>query len=130
MKTLKKYLISFGISFFFAFLLALLKDIFAQTSPKVIFQILSDSFFAIGVVVAGIGLLVFASNEGTFDMLIYGVSSFINLFRPNSKKKYDSFYDYRINKSKNKTSLGFLLIVGIVLIIISVIMLLIYKQYN
>lgn len=130
MKSLKKYLITLGVSLLFVFLIALLRDVFNQNDVQKVYHILSDSFFVVGVIVTGMGLLVFASNEGTFDMIIYGVSTFINLFRPHAQKKYDTFYDYRISKSQNKINSWFLLIIGVFLILMAVLMLLIYKKFD
>ena len=74
---MKGKLIRYGISslicIIIAFCVLLGKDIFHQDDPKAIYHILTDAFFVPGVVMAGFGLLVFSTNEGTFDMLTYGV---------------------------------------------------------
>ncbi len=130
MKTLKKYLITLIIGFLTVFLIALSKDIFEQTSIVKILHILCDCFFVVGVVTTSIGLLIFSSNEGTFDILVYGVSSFVDMFRKTSKKKYETFYDYRDSRADKKISFGFLLICGLIILAISLIIYLFYRVYK
>jgi large-conductance mechanosensitive channel len=82
------------------------------------------------VVITGVGLLVFSSNEGTFDMLVYGVSSFFDLFRKVSKKKYHTFYDYRVSRQDKKIGFGFMLLCGIFFLIIAFVMFFIYRKLS
>ena len=92
-------------------------------------HILCDSFFVPGVVLLGFGLLVVASNGGTFDMLIYGTKKFFNMFRKNpSARLQETFYDYRTAKSENKMSFLHLIVVGLVFIAISIIFLLLWYE--
>ena len=123
MSTLKKYLITLGIESLAVFLLALWKDVFSQTEAYMVFHILCDTFFAVGVTVTGYGLLVYTSNEGVFDGLVFGVSSFINMFRRNPVKKYDSLYDYKESRADKKMSFGFLVLCGLLFLVIGLIML-------
>ncbi|MBQ8431482.1 MAG: DUF3899 domain-containing protein [Clostridia bacterium] len=128
-KTLKPYLIALLVGFAMAGAILWSKDLFSQTDPKVIFHILCDAFFVAGVVITSAGLLVFSSNEGTFDGLVYGVSSFINMFRPKHKKKYDTFFDYRVARADKKFSFGFLLICGLFFLAVSLVMYFLYRRY-
>lgn len=121
MKKLRKYLITIIAGLAAVALIAWAKDIFAQAEPAKVFHILCDAFFAVGTVLCCAGLLVFSSNEGTFDMIAYGVSSFADLFRTTSKKKYDTFYDYRESRSDKKISFGFLLICGLIFLAVSLV---------
>lgn len=113
-----------------ALLIMWFKDLFVQTDPKTIFHILCDAFFVTGTVTTSAGLLVFSSNEGTFDMLVYGVKSFMDMFRKNSLKKYDTFYDYRMSRAEKKLSFGFLLICGVLFLALSFVMYYFYYQYK
>ena len=105
------------------------KDIFAQTQAADVYHILCDAFFAVGVVILCIGLLIFSSNEGTFDIIVYGVSSFVGMFKKNHVRKYDTFYDYRAERADKKIKFGFLLICGLIFIAVSLVMLSLYHQY-
>ena len=91
-------------------------------------QILSDAFLVPGVLLAGIGLIIFASNGGAFDMLVYAVIRFFDLFRRDARnKKYKDFYEYREAKKEKKRSNSFLLTVGAVFIVFAVIFLIVYE---
>lgn len=130
MKALRKYLITLLIGFLAVALIAWSKDIFNQTAPVRVFHILTDAFFAVGVVMTSAGLLVFSSNEGTFDMIAYGLRSFVDIFRKTSQKKYDTFFDYRESRADKKIPFGFLLICGLFFLAISFIMYFLYRQYS
>lgn len=98
---------------------------------KEMMRYFTDSFFAVGVICAGFGLLVFASNGGAFDIIVYGVARFFSLFKkkPNDVK-YVTYYDYHIAKAeRKKTEFLFLIIVGLVFIGISMIFLAQWYQY-
>ena len=129
MKTLKKYLITLGVGLILVFLIISSKGIFDVTDAKSVFHILCDAFFAIGCTMAGIGLLVYTSNEGVFDGLVFGVTSFFNMFRKNYEKKYKDLYEYKESKASKKYSFGFLLICGMALLAVSVVMYLFSRKY-
>ncbi len=97
-------------------------------NAREIMQILSNAFFVPGVFIAGVGLIIFASNGGAFDMLAFGFIRFFDLFRKNCKGKYKDFYEYRQSKKDRHTRMSFMLIVGLAYIAIAVIFLICY--YN
>lgn len=130
MKGIRKYLITLLVGFGAVALILWAKDIFHQTALVDVFHVLTDAFFVVGTVMTCMGLLVFSSNEGSFDMLVYGVKSFVDLFRKNSVKKYDSFYDYRESRADKKIKFGFLLICGLFFLAVSFVMYFLYRQYQ
>lgn len=130
MRDLKKYLITLAVGFSLVALIGVSKDIFAQTEAQKIFHILTDGFFAAGTFITAAGLLVWSSNEGTFDMLVYGVKSFVDMFRKNSEKKYEDFFDYRQSRADSKLSFGYLIICGLFFLAVSFVMLYLYGQYS
>lgn len=130
MKAGIKYWITLAVDIIAALLIMWSKDLFVQTDPKTIFHILCDAFFVVGFVTTSAGLLVFSSNEGTFDMLVYGVKSFADMFRKNSIRKYETFYDYRMSKADQKIKFGFLLICGGAFLVLSFVMYYFYYQYK
>ena len=90
-------------------------------------QILSDACFVPGVLLAGIGLIIFASNGGAFDMLAYAVIRFFDLFRRDVRnKKYKDFYEYREAKKGKKRGMAFMIIVGAVFIVFALIFMTVY----
>ena len=127
MKAFKKYLVAFLVGLGVALWIMVSKDLFSQTELVKVYHILCDAFFVPGVLLLCSGLLVFSSNEGTFDMIIYGCNSFWDLFRKKSKKKYPTFYDYRESKAGKKVKYGFLLICGGVYTALAGIMYLLYS---
>ncbi len=129
MKAAKKYLITFAAGLVGVLYILWLRGFFDQTEAAAIFHILCDAFFVVGVVITGIGLLIFTSNEGTFDGLTYSVKSFLNLFRKSSVKKYDTYYDYKAARAGQKVNFVFLLICGAFFIAVSLVMLYLNKLY-
>lgn len=129
MKALRKYLITLACGLVGALLIFWLKDIFNQTEPVVIFHILSDGFFAVGTVITAMGLLIFTTNEGTFDMIVYGMGSFFGMFRKNHTRKYETFYDYRVSRAEKKVKFGFLVFCGLIYLALAIIMYFIYRGY-
>ena len=123
MKRFRKYFITLTVGLLAVAGLAWAKDVFAQTEPGKVYHILCDVFFAVGTVMCCAGLLIFSSNEGTFGIFSYGISSFMDLFRPKSKKKYDTFYDYQAAHAEKKIPFGFLLICGLLFIAVSLVFL-------
>ena len=130
MKTIKKYLITLAVGFLMAGLVMYSKDIFNQTELSEILHILTDSFSIPAVLITGFGGLIFVSNEGVFDGLAYGVTSFIDMFRKEKKNQFRTFYDYKESKSERDMSFGYLLICGVLFIVIDAVMLMLYNQYS
>jgi len=124
-----RYLVVSSICLVATLIILLSKDVFHQTEPKTIYHILTDAFFVPGVVMTAFGLLVFATNEGTFDMLAYGVRRIFVLLKRNPQdSKYKTFYDYREAQRENKHQFGYMIIVGLLYTLISFIFLILY--YN
>ena len=98
MKKIIKYIIVIGIGLVIAFLIALSKDVFNVTDKKTIYHILSDSFMVPGVITAGMGLLIYVSDQGVFDGIVYGIMAFMNMFSPRNERKYNSLYEYKEKK--------------------------------
>jgi hypothetical protein len=113
MRKLYKYLLTIAVGLALVAWVAFSKDIFAQTSNSVILGILSDSFLVPGVLISGFGGLIFVSNEGVFDGITYGLTSFFDIFRKDKQNKYRTFFDYRESKGERDTSFGYLLICGL-----------------
>ena len=130
MRSFKKYLITAAVGLLMVGAIVWSKDLFAQTEPVTVFHILCDAFFASGIVIFAAGVLVFSSNEGTFDIFVYGVSSFVDMFPKKRMKKYNTFFDYRESREDLKLPFGFLLLTGAVFIAVSLVMLYFYHLYK
>ena len=143
LKSFLRYAITFGICLILSFGLACLMGIFTpyevlkektnwhidSEETKLLF-VLVNATFSSGVIVTGFGLLVLAADGGAFEMLFYGVRRFISLFQKDSRKiKFKTFYDYHVyHSTKPKTPFLYLVIVGVVFIITSLILLIVYQN--
>lgn len=123
------YIISAVIGILIFVIIICTKSIWKCEEAKDVFRILSDAFFVPGVCLAGVGLLIFASNGGAFDMLAYAVIRFFDLFKRDVRnKKYKDFYEYREAKKDKKRGMAFILIVGVIFIVLAAFMLIAYYQ--
>ena len=85
-------------------------------------KILSDAFLLPAAMFCGLGGLVFASNNGIFNIMVYGTKSFFcHLFRRKEfLNRYKDYFEYNKEKSRESASFGFMLIPGIVFMILAV----------
>lgn len=131
MKKYVKYLITAAIGLAIAFLIICLKGTFTKDNAKDVMHILTDAFFVAGVLISGYGILVIASNGGTFDMFAYGFISIFQFFKKDYKKrKYKDFYEYRKTKQASPRPFFYLVIVGLFYIAISMIFLILYYKFQ
>lgn len=128
MRNVKKFWISFIVCSICTFLIAWARGIFVQAAPIHVFRILSDSFLVVGILAVCIALLLFVSNEGTFDMIVYGLRTFWSFFRKGMSRQFDTFYDYRVARQEKKIPFLFLLICGGIFFLMSVLMYMIYRE--
>ena len=129
MKKLIKYLVVTVFGLVITLFILLSRDVFHQTDSKVIFHILSDAFFIPGILITCVGLLVFSSNQGSFDMIIYGFKSFINIFRKDlNARKHKTFYDYKEAKKDNKRSFGYICLVGLGFLAVTAVFVILWSQ--
>lgn len=91
---------------------------------------LSDAFFAAGVFIGCIGLLVFVSDRGAFDMLKYAVVMLIAKFKRNVKdRKYKDFNEYRAARSERENKpIAYMLIVGVCFLLVAIVFLILYYK--
>lgn len=101
---------------------------FVVETKSEIYRSLSDGFFVTGVLIAGWGLLVVASNGGTFDIFGYGAKCFFSLFQFKNKGERQAFHEYRNAKREKKRSFFYLIIVGCVYIALAALFALLYAQ--
>ena len=130
MKAVKRYLITLAAGLAMAAYILWQKDIFGQTETAMIFHILCDAFFVPGVLLVCFGLLIFSTNEGTFDGMTYAVKSFVNMFRKHNLKQYDNYYDYKASRKSRDTKFAYLIFCGLFFIAVSAVMLYFNMQYR
>ena len=128
MRNWLKYVITICVGLVFAALI-IFPSVFNQETAADVYEVLVNAFFVPGVLIFGFGLLVLASNGGTFDMLVYGTKKFVDLFRkPQHRKITDTFYDYRKAKQEHPGEFGYMILTGLGFIIVSLILLVFYYQ--
>ena len=125
-----KYAVVLLAGTFFAAMIACLKGIGLQSAPERIFHVLCDAAFAVGTVTAGMGVLLFSANEGTFDMTAYGIHTLVNRLSKRHRQSHETFYDYRTARSEKKHPFGFLLVSGLVFWSVSMVMYGLYRMYR
>jgi hypothetical protein len=127
MKKIIRYLITLGIGLAIILIIILSKRIFGMNDPKMVYKALTDAFFTAGVLIFGFGLLIVASNGGTFEMLTYGVQKMFDLFRRDlTNVKHKTFYDYHLAKQDSKLQFFYLIAVGLFYIGLSFLFLWLY----
>ena len=124
---MKRNLLLYGISVLVGAAISLIivsiRGIFTLTDSNEVIRYLIDALFAVGAIGFCFGLLVLFSNLGAFSMLRYGLYRFGTIFkRDPSKVKFRTYYDYLEATREKKTPYGFLLIVGAIFIIASLIL--------
>lgn len=129
MKNIKKFCAAFIVCSICTFLIAWARGVFEQTAPIYIYHILSDSFLVVGIVTTCIALLLFVGNEGTFDMISYGLQIFFSFFKKDMARRYETFYDYRVAKQERKLPFLFLLVCGGLFLFLSMLMYVGYCKY-
>lgn len=122
-----KYGVTLLIGLIAAFIICCTKGIFSKKTLADVYHILTDAFFVPGVIILCFGLLVFASNEGNFTMMSYGIKRFFSLFKRDISKELGQTYaDYKLAHKGEKHPILYLLICGGVLIVISILFLFLY----
>ena len=131
MKTVLKYGITIAIGFLIAIGVCDLQNIFSVLEPLRICKILCNAFFISGILLLGVGILVFISKEGMFDGMTYYAGRFMMLFSRNYDEKRKtalSYYEYK--KAKNRESGGgFILITGLGFLAIAIVFLALFYYY-
>ncbi len=129
-KILKKYLITSVLALLLAFLIALSRELFEKEKLIDILHVLIDATFVVAVLFTGFGLLVFSANEGTFDMISYGMTSFISLFKKDRESylKYKTYVDYKEAKADKKHSFGHIVLVGLAMLAICLVLIAFYEN--
>ena len=125
-----KYLLTLLAGIAMAAWVAWSKNILEQTGLKEIFHILTDAFFIPAVLLLGIGGLIFTTNEGAFDAVVFGLKSFWSMFSKKLKRNRESYYDYTMARREKKLPFGFLLICGLIFLAVSMVMYYLYCRYS
>ena len=128
-KNLIVFLCTLGFCVVVAVLMLVSSNTFSQTDTDVILTNLNNAFFVPGAISLCVGLLTFATNHGSLDMISYGMIKFFDLFRRDlSKVKYRSYNQYKEAQVGKEKPFNHFLIVGAIFIAISIVFLVIQKN--
>ena len=90
-----------------SFIVMWIRGIFAAESLIAVIGCLGDGFFVTAILLGGLGLLAFCSNEGAFDGVVYSVKSFWH-FATTGKhyKKMETYAEYKARKHTSSRPLS------------------------
>ena len=127
-----KYAIAILVGAGLLYLYMWLNDFSKATELTEKYRMLTDAFSIPGIILIMVGGLVFASTDGFFDMITFGLGKAKNMLIPFSKRNNETFYDYKQRKSKNRLSgYSFLFFTGIAYLTVGIVFLILfYKAYN
>lgn len=129
--TKKHWIIVSAIGVALTLLVLLAREVFwTEMEVAAVLSHITDAFFITGVLICGMGLLIFSSNMGTFDMLSFGIKQGIRIFNPASKleKNRQTYADYKEERANKKAPWVFMVIIGGGFLLISVLFLIIYSS--
>ncbi|MCM1194507.1 MAG: DUF3899 domain-containing protein [Corallococcus sp.] len=127
MKKVLPYLIPFCVCSVLVIVILATRGAFVKSGKALIVD-LCDGFSVSGIAMLGVGLLVFVTNGGAFDMIAFGVIKLVDLFKRDlTKVKYRTFYDYRQAQQEKKRSYLNLIIVGTGFLIVGFAFLIAYR---
>ena len=126
-KPLRRYLISTACALLLAVLFAQIRGFsFSQTLAANL-AALCDGFFVSGMLVAGLGAMIWVSTTGFFDILSYGFKNLSVLVPFHHRRKYKHFYEYKAEQAaKRSKPQFFLLVIGLIMVLIAAIFLYFY----
>ncbi len=118
--SLKSIILKYGISFLVAtgifFLVISVREIYTVTDTQQIYRFLSDGFVVPAAVFLCLGTLIWIANFGVFTGIGYAIKHAVLMLIPLSKKKHETYADYRENKQK-VTGFAFLFVIGVIFLI-------------
>ena len=121
----KSYLMNLAVGLCFGILTFVLNS----QGSDILVRRLCDSCFVPAVLLLGYGGLVFCRNQGTFDVMTYGVKSVFHTHVPGASignAREESFREYQDRKSaKRKSPMGSLL-AGLTFFVPAVILLILF----
>lgn len=127
---LKLYVITTLIGLMIAIRVAMTRGLSATASMVNNAWYLSDGFFFAGMLLTGVGAMIWIATTGFFDMFAYAGHSLLVLFSPLKKpSEHKKFYEYKLEKEEKRgKAKPHIFLVGVAFILISLVFLFLY--YN
>ncbi|MDD7121699.1 MAG: DUF3899 domain-containing protein [Clostridiales bacterium] len=126
-KSLRRYLISTACALLLAALFAQIRGFSFSQPLAANLAALCDGFFVSGMLVVGLGAMIWVSTTGFFDILSYGFKNLSVLVPFHHRRKYKHFYEYKAEQAaKRSKPQFFLLVIGLIMVLIAAIFLYFY----
>lgn len=122
----RSYMINMAVGFIIAAGVFAVRDGLSLTEWPLLAAALCDACFVPGIILLCFAALVFASNDGMFDMLSYGVQKALQIVLSEKRRsKYPrTFYDYRKAKwETSKGAFGHMVAAGLTYVVLAVVFL-------
>lgn len=128
---IKNFIIGSIITLLVCGLLAVLTGVIVVNVLKVdyekdIFRVYGDSFFVSGILVTLFRFLLFVSQAGAFDIIVYSVRKMVNYFFKKNPEDSDlpkTYYDYvALKREKKKNIFPSVLFISMIFLIIGIIL--------
>ena len=131
-RILIKYSAAIAVGAGLVLLFLYLNEYGTMADPVSKYKALADAFTIPGISFLMVGCLVYASSDGFFDTISYGLGKLARSLVPFSQKKDETFYDYKKRKSENRLSgYSFLFFTGLLFMAVAaVFMILFFKVYK
>ena len=120
----KTYFITSIVAIIMIVVISVIQGVFEAEDLQMVVRRISDGCFITGVLFTGLGLLIYALNEGIFNGIAFGLKTLGRTFTAHKDEKIreENFYEYNARLQEKKKSFLHLVIVGVVVIVLSVIL--------
>ena len=121
---MKKKLLKYGIPFLIGAVITVsvaMGQGLGSVGAAMAMRTLSDGCFVTTILLGGMGIRVWVSTTGFFDIFTYAGKSLLVLFSPMKQpEKLKKFYEYKVDKDEKRKKADFtLLIVGAMYLLLS-----------
>lgn len=128
-----KYAVTTAIGLLIAFMVLQARDLWTEDNVKEKIEIFCDALFVSGILLTGFGGLMFCSSKGAFD----GISYLFHIFfvghnwsktKFKERQTYGEYVEEKNAKRENRVNTSFVLIVGAVFLLASILLLIVYSN--
>lgn len=129
-ETIVKYVIAIAVGLLLSFYVMVANDFKNVTDEVVRLKLLADCFTVPGVVLIMVSAFCWLSSKGAMDFFGYALSGLFRRLLPGAQvKEPEKYYDYVMRKQENrKGGYGFLAIVGLGFLLISIVFIVKFYQ--
>ena len=124
----KRYFITAVIGLVIVIAICFSRNVFAVENTGALFTVLSDAFLVPGMIFLGLGIIFYATNEGLFNAISYGMKIIGRTLAPPKGEKIinEEFHEYHARMSKKKIKFRHFILVGAIYLAIAVLFTILY----